>query len=132
MSIYKTCPICNESKSSDNFWKRKNGNCQSYCKICTYENRPIEYKQERVDAHILKAYGLTPEQWQLMFNQQNGNCKICGVNSSQVDRRFAVDHCHKTGKNRGLLCGTCNRALGLFKDDSKLLLKASKYLEEHT
>lgn len=70
-----------------------------------------------------------------MSNRQRGVCKICGnidvkVNKTGESRiqRLAVDHCHKTGKVRGLLCASCNGGLGLFKDDINLLKKATRYL----
>lgn len=62
-----------------------------------------------------------------MYAQSKGACAICGV---RPDRSLALDHCHKTGKLRGLLCFSCNVALGHFKDDPKLLRKAIRYLKD--
>lgn len=54
-------------------------------------------------------------------------CEICGA--SETERRaLSVDHCHKTNMFRGILCDSCNRGLGYFKDNTKLLLKAADYL----
>ena len=69
-----------------------------------------------------------------MLEKQNGVCKICGdketTSENGVTRRLAVDHCHSTGKVRGLLCGKCNKSLGGFKDSKELLLKVINYLED--
>ena len=73
---------------------------------------------------------MEPGDYDSMLESQNGVCKIC--NSSETgrgDQWFVVDHCHKTNKIRGLLCNTCNRALGLFKDDISYLEQAIHYLK---
>ena len=63
-----------------------------------------------------------------LARSQGNSCAICGAKPK--GRRLAVDHDHKTGKIRGLLCMPCNTALGKFRDDPKLLRKAIKYLEK--
>ena len=69
-----------------------------------------------------------------LMSAQDGKCAICGTSkgfSGGGDgRRLAIDHCHKTLEVRGLLCGNCNRMLGLAKDDPDLLRKAATYLEQ--
>lgn len=65
-----------------------------------------------------------------LFIKQEGKCYICGIHQSKLDRKLSMDHNHKERKLRGLLCGPCNTALGLFKDNKDVLLKAVKYLEE--
>jgi len=82
-------------------------------------------------------YGITPEQYAEMFKIQNNRCAICGNvetarhNRSNKIQKLAVDHCHSTGKVRGLLCQDCNRGIGKFHDDIARLEKAIKYLKEH-
>lgn len=68
-----------------------------------------------------------PDIYVYLFDKQNGICAICG--SPPSDKRLAVDHCHTTGKIRGLLCSSCNCALGLFKDNTELLDRAAGYLK---
>lgn len=80
----------------------------------------------------LRQYGITNEDYQSLLDKQKGRCAICSTNDLGKFRHFCVDHCHKTGKVRGLLCHTCNRALGLFKDDPSLLRKAGQYLDDNT
>lgn len=77
----------------------------------------------------LKIYGLTIEQFNQMLINQNGKCKICGTNEPKgFANQWAVDHCHMTGKVRGLLCTDCNKGLGYFKDSIPLLDKVKEYL----
>lgn len=77
---------------------------------------------------IKKRYGIDLAQWQTMFDAQDGKCIICGTHQFELKKELAVDHCHTTGKVRGLLCIRCNRAIGLFRDSPDLLDKALKYL----
>ncbi|MBK7092444.1 MAG: endonuclease VII domain-containing protein [bacterium] len=77
-------------------------------------------------ANVLKTFGITVEQYYAMHESQNGVCAICGGNSSSG--RLRVDHCHSTGKVRGLLCDSCNLGLGKLGDTAKSLEKALLYL----
>lgn len=73
---------------------------------------------------VLKKYGLTPAQYAELSDKQGGVCAICGTIEN-----FHVDHCHASGRVRGLLCAKCNRGIGHFNDDPGLLIKAIAYLE---
>jgi len=74
-------------------------------------------------------YNMTVEEYDALLEKQNGVCAIC-QEACTTGRRLAVDHCHETGKIRGLLCTKCNNGLGSFRDSVKLLYRASDYLEE--
>ena len=82
-----------------------------------------------------KSFGITEEDYEVILEQQRGVCAICGDGPnahwvrSQKNKVLAVDHDHKTGKIRGLLCAKCNAGLGAFLDNPKLLRKAVKYLK---
>ena len=80
----------------------------------------------------LKQYGLTLEQFEAMLISQNGKCAACerAMTSpcSKAHTATMVDHCHTTGRVRGLLCRRCNMAIGQFGDDPGLLLQAASYL----
>lgn len=71
-------------------------------------------------------YGIEPSKVAGMYAAQAGGCKIC----NRTGRLF-VDHCHTTGRVRGLLCPKCNSAIGLLRDDPKLCLAAAEYLAGH-
>lgn len=77
----------------------------------------------------LAKYGITPDQYNALLDDQNGVCAIC-YDKCITRAWLCVDHDHKTGKVRGLLCSRCNTALGLFKDDVLRLCDAVAYLIE--
>jgi len=89
-----------------------------------------------IDVEMRKRYGITLDDYNGMFADQDGVCVICQKTETRVDHRtktisrLAVDHDHNTGKVRGLLCHACNVALGLFKDDRQLMQRASEYLRQ--
>lgn len=90
-------------------------------------------RKEEFHGYILKKrFGISRKDYESMLGAQDGVCAICG-NPEVVKIRgellgLAVDHCHATGKIRGLLCSSCNTAIGLMKDDVNLLNSAIKYL----
>lgn len=123
----RVCTTCNQFKDSSQFTlsrdKRSFGGIamRSKCKSCDEFRK---YKR-----FIKKTYDITFEDYEELLDQQNYCCAICEskISSSRTSRLF-VDHCHSTGKVRGLLCSACNHGLGLFKDSPKLLNKAISYL----
>ena len=126
---------------------RKDGH-KARCKLCYkryyQENKEEMLAKRREYNHIhkkrlmnniyLKTYGLTLEQYDQMFENQQGRCIICNEKETVTGRwetikRLAVDHNHKTGKVRGLLCGSCNLLLGAVEDKSELINKMLEYLK---
>lgn len=85
-------------------------------------------KNYRLKHRIMRDYGISNQDYLNMLNNQNYKCAICNVDQSSLSRKLNIDHCHKTGKVRGLLCNTCNRALGYFHDSIYNLKKAMEYL----
>ena len=77
----------------------------------------------------LSIYGITLEDYNKMLITQNNCCLGCKQNASILSKPLCVDHCHNTGKVRGLLCDNCNKALGLLKDDSTILFNLINYLK---
>lgn len=73
-------------------------------------------------------YGITLDEWNVLFKKQDKSCAICKSKTSGA-RGFSTDHCHKTGKVRGILCHSCNTSLGGFKDDINILEAAINYLK---
>lgn len=86
---------------------------------------PRLWPQER-NRSLRKHFGISLAEYNIMKAQQKGLCAIC--NRLPMLKDLAVDHDHKTGKVRALLCGTCNRGIGQFNDDPIRLIKAVKYL----
>lgn len=89
-----------------------------------------EYLLRKKAIHLKTLYGLSMEDYLRMADNQQGVCAIC-CKGNKGKRKLAVDHCHKSGKIRALLCDKCNRALGYLNDDVNLLLKAIEYLKFH-
>jgi hypothetical protein len=85
---------------------------------------------------LKKKFGITREQYAAMHANQSGRCAICGKEESAVIRgktvSLAVDHCHRTGKIRGLLCSSCNPGIGNFMDSIELLQSAIDYLRRNS
>ena len=79
---------------------------------------------------IKKNYGLERAEYDAMLASQNHNCAICGEDFSDNTRNIHVDHCHTTGKNRGLLCQFCNQMIGMARDKIDVLQSAVRYLQE--
>lgn len=79
---------------------------------------------------FLRRSGLTVEKHEAMLSTQGGKCAICKGATKYV-RRLAIDHCHKTGKIRGLLCGNCNAGIGYFADDISRIAAAIEYLKKN-
>jgi hypothetical protein len=87
--------------------------------------RLAERKRER-------ATGFSADRFAAALRQQKRRCAICRVHFGDVKPQAVhADHCHRTGTPRGVLCQTCNTALGKFRDDPVLLRRAAAYLEEH-
>lgn len=82
--------------------------------------------RRRNNAH-LKLYGITLDQRNELFDAQGRKCAVCG--SPKPGRRWQLDHCHETGRVRGILCSGCNLLLGHGRDDPKILTSAASYLE---
>lgn len=96
--------------------------CTPTCAEAGYDN-----------AYYKRTYGITKHDFDSMWELQGGKCALCGTTGflmrSHHRKKLVVDHCHKTGRVRGLLCHNCNRALGLFQDNPGVLRAAAGYVE---
>jgi len=93
--------------------------------VLTQKQRDYRRKTQRRD-QLKYYYGMSVEDFDALLALQDGACAIC---KRTCDENLCVDHCHVTGKVRGLLCRTCNFGLGLFKDDPRFTRAATEYLE---
>lgn len=87
------------------------------------------------DKYLKRAYALSLEEYEKLLEQHDHKCAICGSTGFTIHPNgplLVVDHDHKTGKVRGMLCHNCNRALGLFQDNIDALKQAIRYLEGAT
>lgn len=145
----RTCSKCHLEKAEADFY-----GLEARCKACREEARksrkdknPEKFEEvqrrgrqawmdrnpgknflQARKRHLQKTFGLTLEAYEKLVFQQGGRCAICGRTPKK--HNLDVDHSHKSGKVRGLLCNSCNVGLGLFKDLPETLEKAAAYLRE--
>lgn len=79
----------------------------------------------------LALYNIKREDWRRMWGDQDGRCAICGAALRRGTGGAAVDHCHDTGRVRGLLCVRCNTGLGCFEDSPALMQTAISYIQNY-
>lgn len=133
----RVCTGCGETKDKSEFHRRSErpSGTVSKCKVCRNAHQRSGYTTDKLRPYRLSKFGLTVEEYDALEEGQGFVCKICGepetaLSNTGYVKRLAVDHCHKTGEVRGLLCMNCNAGLGHFKDDVDLLLKAIQHLKE--
>lgn len=125
----KVCRVCSLNKNDSDFYPGF-----GTCKSCNHEKQREARKSPEGKARSaayrrrarLKRYGLTPETYAKMLEQQNGRCAVCFAKPS--DYPLVVDHCHATDEVRGLLCNNCNVLLGHARDNAEILQAAIDYL----
>lgn len=146
----KTCSLCKKDKPRSEFYLREQsvdgygGQCKEcrirYSRIYAGKNPDVpiksmrayrcripNYKEEQREKKLIKKYGLSTEQYQAILLSQNGVCAIC-QKPPRPGTQLDVDHCHGSGRVRGLLCRTCNAGLGLFRDNPEMLRVAARYV----
>jgi hypothetical protein len=139
----KVCSGCKGTKELTEFWKRssrKHGYV-SRCKDCGNKAQSILQKTEVVRLQnrkdkLWRNFGLTLEGYEKLFEGQERVCAICKepektFSNNGFPKHLAVDHCHTTGKVRGLLCHHCNAGIGNLKDNIELLKEAITYLSRY-
>ena len=140
----RTCNICNQTKPLSEFYQTiRNGEPYGYhgkCKSCYVKKQQEKYDPiKKRDENLKRVYGIGIQENNTLLEQQNHRCAICesidpkGRKSGRgggVDV-FYVDHDHKTGKVRGLLCNICNRTMGYIGENSGVLEEMIKYLQKH-
>lgn len=104
-------------------------NCQNKrLKVYREKNRD-RIKNNSYKYNIKSRYNLSMNEYENMKKSQNNLCKICnGKNKKTTRDRLCIDHCHKTGKIRGLICDSCNNGIARFNEDISILKNAIKYL----
>lgn len=133
----KICGRCKKEKPFEDFALSKNKGYQSYCKKCNSEHKKEWITTNRVKVRwniIWSKYRLRPEDWQRMWDEQDGLCRICReVQPTQVDHNHSCcsgpTSCGKCV--RSLLCGRCNLKLAFVENNSKLIDLMREYIIEH-
>ncbi len=145
----RECTLCHETKHINAFMpdKKSAGGRRHQCRSCLNMRRRamltpeknyasikkyrLRYPLKRRQYELKRRYGITLVQYDQMLVAQNNVCGICDAptpGTTNGARNFMVDHCHATNQVRGLLCTTCNRGLGNFKDSPDLLNRAILYI----
>ncbi len=149
----KACSQCQKSQPLTEYWsnRRSVDKKQYACKTClstkgkiradknrpelreyskNYEKtrraRPADWRVKRNHYRARTVYGLSRPELLTMLMKQDNSCKICTRN---IVDKYTIDHCHNTGKVRGLLCRHCNLLLGNAQDSTAVLMNAVEYLE---
>lgn len=148
---HKVCPGCNKKKRLTDYQKDRctRLGVQVYCRTCQRKKCKAYYHADKKRAnerqrdwrmanpdrfkiiqrrrHLKLKYGMSLEDFQHLVVRQHGLCKICGRLPDQ--RGLVVDHNHETGEVRGLLCNSCNSAIGHFQEDVGRMRAAVAYLQ---
>jgi hypothetical protein len=138
------CTDCHTEKETKYFHRNRaawdKSGFANICKECwkiraskrTKDQRHGEYlnnKQKQLDRDLFKHYGITRNQFNEMRIKQDFLCAICGKHESESHKGLHTDHCHETKRVRGLLCNSCNLAIGMLKHNITILHKAIEYLK---
>lgn len=138
--MLKKCPSCKQiAEFYDTFtcaycitcWRAYSARYRENHRQTTRESKRRTWNKNKDKYNLNRKLGGVST-YKNLLEKQNNVCAIC--ENEETSRRYktlSVDHCHNTGKIRGLLCSNCNRALGLFRDNIKILEKAVVYLNEH-
>ena len=131
----KTCPVCQVDKADNQYWKG-----QYLCITCQKDKQKTNWAsrspQKRLEQHLKYKYGVTHAEFMSAWESQNGCCAICASELPDLmvyenrKRGYAIDHNHKTGEFRGILCLMCNTLLGMAKDSVEILNSAMDYLNK--
>lgn len=157
--LVKTCSCCDETKDAVLFHKsaKAKDGLNSRCKECTAVRNKQWYNENKdkhkitcakwyvknkksatrkgTEWHYMSRYGITHQQFLDLAFEQGNKCSICGIDltfAEKCNTRAVLDHDHNSGEIRGVLCNSCNTALGLFKDSEHVLQNAIVYLKGHT
>lgn len=125
-----------EHRAYFRWWRNKDVKDYNKKRLEWSKSHPERRKLQARRSYLSKKFGISMEQYDKMLKEQNNKCKICGkifekMNSKKEYIRYdnCIDHCHKTGNVRGMLCLNCNLGLGNFMDNTKALKNAIKYLK---
>lgn len=143
----QVCDKCGIEKDVKRFeWAKSRPNPRKTCAVCRNNSRVFtrsqrerrsrkqsEWYYKNKELAQVKArernYGITHDDYLALMESQNSKCGICLNDFGEDSKNIHVDHCHKTGAVRGLLCNRCNLALGFLQDSPESLARAIEYLK---
>jgi hypothetical protein len=137
----KTKPRLDYQKEKVSLWRKTNPEKKAEQKKRHYLKNKEKIDQKAKDWYnnnkdrskgnaIQRKYGITTEIFNQMRESQQYRCAICGTGEDSLKKKLVIDHCHNTGKVRKLLCTNCNVAIGMFKENPRIMFLAMEYLKE--
>jgi glycyl-tRNA synthetase (class II) len=141
MTNMKVCiKCCNEFPITSDYFYRHSGHKDGFrneCKSCrdiyvkewVSNNRGKRYTIQLKSR--CKKYGIELEEYYDMLKQQDNKCIICNTNELNLNRKLNIDHNHKTGEVRGLLCDRCNKVIGLLNEDINIMRSMIEYINKN-
>lgn len=138
----RSCNLCGKNKFLYDFSlkvRRDKASEELYfdviCNSCRYEcmNNIDRNSDKYRNSKLRSSYGITLEEYNNILKKQDYKCAICGMEEKDDKflSKFTVDHCHRTGKVRGITCGNCNISIGKLGDSSEMIYRAYLYLKKH-
>ena len=124
----KICRKCQETKEKNDFPQNlsyKDGKA-TICKKCSAKGAYL-FRTNNYEKYMATKYKTTPEE----IVRLHSTYKVCMICHKTDRRKLGIDHCHETGKIRGLLCDNCNKGIGNLQDDIEILNNAIKYLRQY-
>ena len=122
-----TCRKCESKRSCKYCYETQRHNLphvKAYYKRYRESHRP-----EIRNKYYKRVFGITEDEFKAMVKRQKNSCAVCKEPIDMEDKySFNIDHCHDTGKVRGILCSKCNRGIGFFNNSEQRLLSAARYL----
>lgn len=134
---WRICCRCKENKPLIEFPKNKCAPLgRGYaCFLCNRADKKKQRDRDRVGHNIRKRlsfFKISQEEYDTLFERANNLCEICEASESAAGRPLGIDHCHSSGKIRGVLCNKCNWLIGAAQERTDILTKAITYLQERT
>ena len=135
--VWEDFPMC-PCHDEPMYWHKRPNRKSGGNWICEVKRRKDQERRRKADPNkhalgqwasaIKKRYGVTKEQYEEMLSRQGGVCALCYL-KCKTGKRLAIDHCHTTGRVRGLLCFNCNLAIGKAQENPTILRRMAQYLE---
>ena len=111
-------------------WRERHPERARLIVMASVNKRAEYYKKKNRDLVLKSKFGITQATYDAMWSAQCGRCSICLKYLTKTHQNGAhIDHCHQTGKVRGILCGPCNRGLGMLQDNAMFMQRAWSYLQ---
>lgn len=121
-----TCRACHQAVSTE--WRRRNPDKVRKYNATVKARNPDYHREKAIENHFVRKFGITIKQRDALLTAQGEVCAICGTDTPK-GKGWCVDHNHKTGRVRAILCSPCNVGIGHFSESAERMRRAAIYLE---